>query len=478
MKRLFVILIIFLFNTAFALDIVYPNKSKCSLNSKSTFFVGNVGIGKQLTINSKPVKIWYGNIFVEPVSLKDGENTFVLSSDGETRTYTITKPAKPKASGFHKSSEYREFPDNAILYTKTKDIRTPVREKPSGNAKRICDLPKDTVLYSVGKKSGFYKLYTADKRELWVSETSLDKKHFSFLSKITMSDIFYHRIYSDDYYDYIELNLSMPVLYVAESEGNNIKLTLFGLKWNQSLDKIVFKQKSFPDLTVRQEGSNLVFYIKSDKSNWGYLAGYKGDKFTFKMRKAPEKDKNLTLANVNIFVDPGHGGAQLGAVGPTRVCEKDINLQIAYKLAAILKQKGANVVMSRTGDTDLGLYERVDMANENKAHIFVSIHANSLPDSQNPYEKHGTSVYYYNEGAKELAEIIGKNLVYDTGLRNDGVNIGNFAVVRTTMPIAVLVETAYMIYPPEYIQLQNNAFQRLIARSIANSIEMYVLSKE
>jgi len=478
MRRFLIIFLIFLFNQALALDIVYPNKNRCQINAKSTFFVGNVNVGKQLTINSKPVKIWYGNIFVEPVNLKEGENTFVLESNGETRTYTITKPTPPKTSSGHKANEYREFPDNAILYTKTKDIRTPVREKASSGAKRVCDLPKDTVLYSVGKKAGFHKLYTGDKRELWAAETSLDKKHFSFLSKITMSEIFAQRIYSDDYYDYIELHLSMPVLYTAETEGNNIKLTLFGVKWNKALDQSVVKQDSFPNMTVRQEGSNLVFYINSDRSNWGYLATYKGDKFIFKKRKPPEKDKNLPLANVNIFIDAGHGGSQLGAVGPTRVNEKDINLQIAYKLSALLKQKGANVVMSRTGDTDLGLYERVDMANENKAHIFVSIHANSLPAHQNPHAKHGTSVCYYHDSAKELAEIIGKNLVSDTGLRNDGVNIGNFAVVRTTMPIAVLVETAYMIYPPEYIQLQNNSFQRLLARSIASSIETYVLSRE
>ena len=478
MRRLLIIFLIFLFNSAFALDIVYPNKSKCSINAKSTFFIGNVAVGKNLTLNSKPVKIWYGNIFVEPVNLKDGENTFVLESNGESRTFTITKPASPKTSGSHKGAEYKPFPDNAILYTKTKDTRTPVREKPSSSAKRICDLPKDTTLYSIGKKAGFHRLYTNDKRELWVAETALDKKHFSFLSKITMADIFYQRIYSDEYYDYIELNLSMPVLYMAEENGKNIKLTLFGLKWNKNLDQIVFKQNSFPNLSVRQEGSNLVFYINSDNANWGYLASYKGDKFIFKKRKPPEKDKHFTLANVNIFIDAGHGGSQLGAVGPTRVCEKDIVLQIGFKLAAALKQKGANVFMSRTGDVDLGLYERVDMANENKAHIFVSIHANSLPDSQNPYDRHGTSVYYYHDSAKELAEIIGKNLVYDTGLRDDGVRVGNFAVVRSTMPISVLVETAYMIYPPEYIQLQNNSFQRLLARSIANSIETYVMSKE
>ena len=475
MRKILLIFLIFLFNTAFALDIVYPVRNQCTINAKSVFFIGNVGFEKELTINSKPAKIWYGNIFVETFNLKEGVNTFVFRSDGETKTYTITRPVSKKSSGGAVSS-FHEFPDNAILYTKTIDKRTPVRENTSNSARRVCDLPKDTVLFSVGKKAGFLKLYTSDKKELWVSENATDKRQSSFLSKITMSEVYSYRFYSDSYYDYIELHLSMPVLYTTDSDGKNIKVTLYGVENRYNLEKTLYKQDSFDHLQVNQEGNNLVFYI-NDKDDWGHLAGYQGNKFIFKRRKPPEPDKHLTLANVNILVDPGHGGSQLGSVGPTRVYEKDINLSIAYKLISQLRRKGANVYMSRTDDSDIGLYPRVDMAIENKAHFLISIHANALGDGQNPMERHGTSVYYYNENAKELAQLIGKNLVSDTGLKDDGVNIGNFAVVRSTMPISVLVETAYMIYPPEYVLLQNNAFQQLLARSIADSIEAYVLSK-
>lgn len=474
MRRFLLIFLIFLLNTAFALDIVYPAKSNCTVNAKSIFFMGNVKFEKELTVNDKPVKIWYGNIFVETFNLKEGENTFVFKSDGETKTYTITRSPVKKSSG--KVSEYHEFPDNAILYTKTKDTRTAVREKAGKDARRVCDLPKDITLFAVGKKAGFLKLYTSNKKELWVSENSVDKKHFSFLSQITKSEIYSHRIYTDNYYDYIEFYLSMPVLYTVEPEGKHLKLTLYGVENRYKIDAKFYKQDYFPHLKVNNEGNNIEFYIENDK-NWGYWAGYQNNRFIFKRRKAPEPDKHLPLANVNIAIDPGHGGSQLGSVGPTRINEKDINLSIAFKLSDILRERGANVFMTRLSDSDVGLYERVDKANENKAHIFVSIHANALPDGLNPMERHGTSVYYYNENAKELAEIIDKNLVSDMGLKDDGVRIGNFAVVRTTMPISVLVETAYMTYPPEYMLLQNNAFQKHVAYSIANSIETFVQSK-
>ena len=477
MRRFLLIVLIFLLNTAFALDIVYPAKNKCTVNSKSIFFIGNVGFGKNLTINSKPAKIWYGNIFVETFNLHEGENTFVFKSDSETQTYTVIKPVSKKTSGSIKRSEYHEFPGNAILYAKTNDKRTAVREKPGNDARRVCDLPKDTVLFFTGKKAGFLKLYTSDKKDLWVSENAMDKKQFSFLSQITKSKIYSHRIYSDNYYDYIEVYLSMPVLYTIDQDGKHLKLTLYGVENTYKIDAKFYKQDLFPHLKVNNEGNNLEFYIENDKADWGYWAGYQDNRFVFKRRKAPAADKRLPLANVNIMIDPGHGGSQLGSVGPTRVNEKDINLSIAFKLSDLLRERGANVFMTRIDDSDVGLYERVDKANENKAHIFVSIHANALPDGQNPMERHGTSVYYYNENAKELAEIIGKNLVSDTGLKDDGVRVGNFAVIRSTMPISVLVETAYMIYPPEYVLLQNNAFKKLVACSIADSIETYVKSK-
>lgn len=478
MRRFFLILLIFLFNTAFALDIVYPTKTTYTVNSKSIFFIGNVGFEKDLTINSKPIKLWYGNIFVETFSLHEGENTFVFNSDGKTATYTIIKPPTKKWSGSSKGSEFKEFQDNAILYAKTTNVRTPVREKPSNDGKRVCDLPKDTSLFFTGKKAGFLKLYTSDKKELWVSESSMDKRNFSFLSKITKSEIYSSRIYSDNDYEYIEIYLSMPVLYTVEPDGKHLKLTLYGIDNRNHIHAKFFKQDFFHNLKINSEGNNLEFYIEDDQSAWGYWAGYQNNRFIFKRRKAPEFDKHKPLANVNIAIDPGHGGSQLGSIGPTRIYEKDVNLSIAYNLSDILREKGANVFMTRVGDDDIGLYERVNKANENKAHIFISIHANALPDGQNPMERHGTSVYYYHENAKELAHLIGKNLVSDTGLRDDGVRVGNFAVIRSTMPVSVLVETAYMIYPPEYVLLQNNAFKKLLAHSIADSIETYVQSKK
>ena len=121
-----------------------------------------------------------------------------------------------------------------------------------------------------------------------------------------------------------------------------------------------------------------------------------------KIRKPPEIIKENPVKNISIAIDAGHGGEDAGAIGPTGVKEKEINLDIAKKLEKLLKESNANVIMTRTEDCNTDLYARPKTAKENNALIMVSIHANALPDGGDPYEKHGTSVFYYNKESKEL----------------------------------------------------------------------------
>ncbi|GAH68699.1 unnamed protein product, partial [marine sediment metagenome] len=103
------------------------------------------------------------------------------------------------------------------------------------------------------------------------------------------------------------------------------------------------------------------------------------------------------LANPGYLVclDPGHGGKDPGAIGATGLMEKVVNLDIAYKVKSKLQAKGYSVVMTRTSDIYLSLDQRVAIANNKKATIFVSIHNNAfiLPTA------HGTETYYSSSGA-------------------------------------------------------------------------------
>ncbi len=97
------------------------------------------------------------------------------------------------------------------------------------------------------------------------------------------------------------------------------------------------------------------------------------------MPRVPSRAR-LGLKVNRIVIDAGHGGHDDGTIGPHGVLEKDVVLDVALRLANLVQQKmGAEVVLTRSDDTFIPLRERTAIANERKADLFLSIHANSSP---------------------------------------------------------------------------------------------------
>ncbi len=173
-------------------------------------------------------------------------------------------------------------------------------------------------------------------------------------------------------------------------------------------------------------------------------------------------------------VDPGAKGTKLG------IWEKDVNLDVALKLKAILEEQGATVWMTHTGATSLNLYGRAAVANDNGSHIFVSIHANA---SESP-QYSGHSVYYYapasnprfsgrRELTKALAQFVQDSLVNTCGRADLGIKESNFVVVRETNCPSILVETAFLTNAEEEQLLAQGAFRQKLAESVAQGIRKY-----
>jgi N-acetylmuramoyl-L-alanine amidase len=124
----------------------------------------------------------------------------------------------------------------------------------------------------------------------------------------------------------------------------------------------------------------------------------------------PTRDGQSTLTRAlglkigRIVVDAGHGGHDTGTIGPTGLMEKDLCLDVALRLGKIIQQRlpGAEVVYTRSDDTFIPLEERTHIANEAKADLFISIHANSSQD----HEARGIETYYLNlKGSPEAMEV-------------------------------------------------------------------------
>lgn len=112
----------------------------------------------------------------------------------------------------------------------------------------------------------------------------------------------------------------------------------------------------------------------------------------------------LGLKINRVVIDAGHGGHDVGTLGPNGIREKDVVLDVARRVATLIQERlGAEVVMTRSDDTFIPLQERTQIANRNKADLFLSIHANSSPAK----EVAGTESFYLNftssPGALEVA---------------------------------------------------------------------------
>ncbi len=151
-----------------------------------------------------------------------------------------------------------------------------------------------------------------------------------------------------------------------------------------------------------------------------------------------------SLAGYKICVDPGHGGDDSGAVGPTGYTEKEANLGIGLWTRDFLLASGADVYMTRESDVTVSLSERVAIANDNAVDIFVSIHNNAYDGTA-----HGTETYYHDSlppdsNSAYLAGYLQDELIGHLERFDRGVKQADFYVLRNTDMPASLTEVMFI----------------------------------
>lgn len=210
-----------------------------------------------------------------------------------------------------------------------------------------------------------------------------------------------------------------------------------------------------------------------------------------------------------IVVDPGHGGKEVGAVGPGGLMEKDVTLQLCRRLASALAAKvGARVILTREDDRVVSLDQRTALANEYEADLFLSVHLNaaagkdargsetyflsleasdelaqraaelenaSSPDSESDLKLilWDLAQQAYLDESSRFAQTIQEELNTATSTANRGVKQAPFKVLLgATMP-AALVEVAFISNAEEEARLQSEAFQNTIVDAITRAVQRY-----
>ena len=215
------------------------------------------------------------------------------------------------------------------------------------------------------------------------------------------------------------------------------------------------------------------------QQQWGYDLRYENSNLVFSLRHPPEAwslansgfDSHHPLENIKILLDPGHGGEEKGAKGPTGYPEKDVNLLVSKLLEAELSKLGAKVYLTRDKDQDVSLKERVAMIDRLKPDLALSIHYNALPDSGDAENTQGISTFWYNTQAHAPAMFLHNYLVQELDRSDAGTFWNNLALTRPHTAPSILLELGFMIHPQEFEWITDEQKQEKLAKTLAAGIE-------
>ena len=294
--------------------------------------------------------------------------------------------------------------------------------------------------------------------------------------------------------------LQVPVPVKIEQGEQNITLTLYNTTAETDTIRLdrdpVVKRLDWQQVSPTQ--IDYTFQLHHEQQ-WGYDLRYEGTSLIFSLRHSPEAlpkysslsyednliegkaitaDLERPLLNIKILLDPGHGGKEAGSKGPTGYPEKDINLLMSQLVATELKRLGATVILTRKKDIDVSLEDRVQMINQVKPDLAISIHYNALPDDGDAMNTEGISTFWYNTQAHAPAMFLHNYLVTKLNRPSYGTFWNNLALTRPHSAPSILLELGFMINPEEFEWITNDREQEKLANAISQGIkEWFALVK-
>jgi N-acetylmuramoyl-L-alanine amidase len=229
---------------------------------------------------------------------------------------------------------------------------------------------------------------------------------------------------------------------------------------------------------------------------------------------APQPEARAHAGRLKIVIDAGHGGWDLGTVGRHGLLEKDLVLDVAQRLGVLVETRlGGEVIFTRREDNYLSLEQRAELANQEQADLFVSVHANYsdlasargvetyyssffLPPEAREAELRGgpqaqpvsqpklssTALKEKVDGSRKLAADVQRAL-YDSlgannsGIRNRGVREASYVVLTGTEMPSILAEISFVSSPADEERLKSAVYREQIAEALFTGIAQYHASR-
>lgn len=276
-----------------------------------------------------------------------------------------------------------------------------------------------------------------------------------------------------------------PVVHSIRRDSSKLTINFYNaLRYNDQTFKNTVFGTNLANMQIDllpQIGLKLTLPIEKDNLVNCYLgADGKSVKIVLKGTKPKQNiytsERTIILPRCKgkggVVLDAGHGGSDYGAIR-CGINEKDINLDLAKRVEAILLSRGVNVTMTRNIDTTVSLEDRTIITANRNPDIFVSIHVNS---SVKP-EILGIETHYYHQNSLELAQTVHACLISCIQTRDRGLFKSKFYVINHTDVPAILVETGFISNACERAELVSEQRKQQTAQAIAEGVLRYLNRK-
>lgn len=440
-----------------------------------------------------------------------------LADDAQVRKARIIEGWDKKQAYLEYERVIEDFPDGDMVYAAEGKLKQLSPFKPSKKEKTLADKEEDDGLVRIKE----IRHWSTDTKTRVVIHLDKEMPYKSYFLKPNPDVGKPPRLLVDILGTTVERNLAL-----APVDKGLLEEIKFGRNTPDKV-RVVLYIRSFEDYRVfsLNDPFRIVMDIDGDKSNRDELFAKDEDPKDNKTLASLPKDGEdistlrgaLGLKVKTVVIDPGHGGHDAGALGPTGLKEKDVNLKIAKALKSNIEQDGQNigitrVILTRNDDRFIPLEERTAIAKKLNADLFVSIHCNAAknknaygietyilsftkdPDAlavaarENATTTRGLSdlkdiiqKYILSskiEESKRLASHVQTSVVSNISnnyrpVNNKGVKKAPFIVLIGADIPSILVESSFITNPREEKRLRSQSYVNEIAEGIYSGLKRY-----
>ncbi|MDD4057814.1 MAG: N-acetylmuramoyl-L-alanine amidase [Bacteroidales bacterium] len=437
------------------------------------YITGVVPIGTTVYVNGTPVKVFKTGSFGAEMRLNEGENPVEIKAERDGSS-TIEKFSvylvKPMPTDVLPTVS--DYPGVVVSTKERAYLNYGAGEDRLGGAK-INFLSSGIKMELIDSLRALYKVRLSDGRYAFIPKSLVQREPAGTRPAYSLTSSW--SVTKSNNMDVVRVALGerLPYIIYQEMEPRRVVVEIHGAANNsnwitqyldlEAIDYVDFNQVSHDIFRV-------YIYLK-DKYSWGYKAEYAGNSLVISIKHTPQPAYKGSLAGLKIGLDAGHGGRASGAVSTSGIKEKDLNLAMVYMLKRELEKRGASVVLSRSDDSDLTMYERVDIFDAAGVDMMVSVHCNA---GGNPLRPGGTSTYYKHIEYRELAKSVLESLL-ELEVKNFGlVGNFNFSLNAPTFYPNLLVETLFMSSLEDEELLADPMFQSMMMKRVVTGLEDYM----